>query len=132
MFEKASRMRLRFDSERGLLTTEDLWKLPLEGNKLCLDKIAKGLYQEIRENSIESFVSKTSSRNKELQLKFDIVKYIIDVRLQEKDSAEKQVQNRQKKEEILSIIKEKESESMKSMNTEQLKALLESLSHSEK
>ena len=97
MFEEASRMKLRFDTPRGRLTTEHIWDLPLLGGDVCLDEIAKGLHRELKTNSEESFVIPTAKPNVENELKFEIVKHIISVRLQEQETAENAEKARQKK-----------------------------------
>jgi hypothetical protein len=51
LFEKASRLKLRFSSPAGLLTVEDLWDLPLSAQAKVanLDDIAKGLNKTLEQ-----------------------------------------------------------------------------------
>ena len=80
MFEKATRIKLRFESKKGLLSVEQLWDLPLNS----LDEIAISLNKEVKDISEVSFIKPLSNnKNKELTLKFNIVKHIIDVKLTE-------------------------------------------------
>ena len=78
MFEKAARLKLRFSTDRGQLSVEDLWDLPLSGNGLNLDKITMALSRQLKEESTESFVLKASRSTDMLQLRFDLAKHIID------------------------------------------------------
>jgi len=82
MFEVASRKKLRFDNPNGgQLSVEDLWDLPLQSeNKASLDKIAVTLFRKLRDNEEMSFVSETTSTDTTTQLKFDIVRHVIDTR----------------------------------------------------
>jgi hypothetical protein len=130
MFEKATKMKLRFDSPLGRLTTEDLWDLPLLAPKkgaANLDDLAKGFARELRDNNVESFVLKRESPSEEVQLKFEIVKHIIKVRLAEQEAAENIVKARRKKDQILAIIAEKETEDLKGKGVDELRALLDEL-----
>lgn len=85
MFEKASRKKLRFDTQRGTLSAEDLWDLSLEG----LDEIVTNLSKQAEESREESFIKKRTVVGRDLSLRFDIVKRVIEVRLQEAENAEK-------------------------------------------
>jgi hypothetical protein len=127
IFEKASRAKLRFDTPRGRLTPEDLWHLPLIGGDTCLDEIAKGLSRAVQDSGQESFVLKTNEPNEALTLGFDVVKHIIDVRLLEKEAAENAERARQKKQQILSIIADKEVESLKESSIDELRELVKEL-----
>lgn len=129
MFEKASRKKLRFETLKGNLTAEDLWDLPLltRGNGLSLDNIAKGLNKQIKEADEDSFVVEKSTANTTLELKFDIVKYIIKVKLEEKEIRENLLAKKAQKEKILSIISKKEDESLENTSLEDLKKMAESL-----
>ena len=127
MFEKASRMKLRFDTLRGRLSVEDLWELPLIGGDICLDEIAKHLHRNLKDSEEESFVVKTTKANAKLELQFEIVKHIIAVRIDEKEAAENAKAIREKKQKILAIIAEKETENLKDSSVDDLKKLLESL-----
>ena len=127
MFEKASRMKLRFDTPRGRLTVEDLWVIPLVDGDANLDDIAKELNRQLKTDNEESFVVKKEEPNEELTVKFELVKHIIKVRLVEQEAAENAALARQKKQQILALIADKENEKLKESSVEDLKALLESL-----
>ena len=66
MFEKASRMKLRFNTQRGVLSVEDLWDLPL----IQLDNIAIALNKKLQESKTESFIKTRTKNTTELELKF--------------------------------------------------------------
>jgi len=128
IFERASRQKLRIQTDRGMLTVEDLWDLPLTG-RLSLDSIAKAFHRRVREIEDEtSFVpdakTKQSAENESAQLTFDILKHIIEVRLQEREinrAAKEKAENRKK---ILELISKKQDEALSEKSIEELTALL--------
>lgn len=123
MFEKATRLKVRFNTQNGVLTVEDLWDLPLDSKvKASLNTIAIGLNKEIKESGEESFVG-TSKANPITVLKFEIVKHIISVRLAEADEKAKARAKAEQKETIGKLIAEKEQEGLKSMSLDELKKL---------
>jgi len=128
IFEQASKIALRFATTRGSITTEDLWIMPLTSPcGFSLDDLAKVLHKEIKDSEVSSFVLKQDTKNEIATLKFDIVKHIIDTKLAEIDAQEKLVENKEKKERILSIIAEKQDESLKEKSVDELKKLVEDL-----
>lgn len=125
-FELASRKKLRFETEKGLLSTEDLWDLPLTGRTVCLDNIAKALFKELKESADEvSFVSSVVKDNK-AQLMFDIVKHIIDVKVAERDAQQELVVRRQQKQKVLELIAQREDGALGEMSLEDLRKMAES------
>jgi hypothetical protein len=127
MFQKASRKKLRFETPLGFLSVEDLWDLPLQSGKANLDDIAKALFRRVKDQDTVSFVVKSKTQDDTLQLKFDIVKYIIDVRLAEAEVAETAKVNKEKKQQILAIIAAKENESLMGTSLDELRKMAESL-----
>lgn len=76
IFEQASRLKLRFETTKGLLSVEDLWQLSLQS----LDTIAKAVNRKLKEVAEESFIPtpiRTNSASAELQLKLDLLKHVI-------------------------------------------------------
>ena len=130
MFEKASRIGLRYETPQGLLTVEDLWKLPLTSSRpgrANLDDIAINLFRQLKESDTESFVKKAAKKDDTTQLAFDIVKHIIDVRMAEDEAAAVQRANKEKKRRILEIIAQKEDAQLFDASLDELKAMAESL-----
>ena len=129
MFEKASRLKLRFSTALGNATIEDLWDMPLISRKAgaSLDDLAKSLNRSIKDGEEESFVTQKSAANTVLSLKFDIVKHVIKVKLEEAEASEKATEIKAKKEKILSIIADKEDEALKGKSATELKELLSGL-----
>jgi len=126
MFEKAIRQKFRFESSRGQLTAEDLWDLPLSSVSKCsLDDVAKTLHRLLKNDDNVSFINPVQSTDETLQLKFDIVKHVISVRLLENEVAAKARTNRENRQKIMSIIEHKENEALSTKSVDELRALLQ-------
>lgn len=122
-FEKATRLRLRFETSRGSLNVEDLWRLPL----VELDKLAIALNKQLKESSEESFIKAKSKDNKLLELRFDIVKYIIETLLSEDEEKKKAADKRAKREQLLELIAKKKNQELEGKSLEELEAELTKL-----
>ena len=130
MFEKAARLKLRFETSKGQLTVEDLFVLPLTSTvagKANLDDIARDLNRRIKAESEQSFVTPTSKANETLELAFDIVKHVIKVRLEENAAENLARINREKKQRILELIAQKKDEKLSGASLEELEAMANSL-----
>lgn len=125
MFEKASKMKLRFDTTRGPVSVEDLWDIPLtRSTGPSLDDIAKDLNRQLKAAAEESFVVKSTKPNQILQLKFDIVREIIKQKLEAQEARKEAEASKQQRELIASIIELKEVDELKEKSVKELKKLL--------
>lgn len=125
LFEKASRAKLRFDSPIGPLSVEDLWDVALTSKtgRVNLNDIARGLNKKLEDRS---FVEPDLGQE-ETQLKFDIVKYIIDTRLVEAKQAQTDKERAETKQKILKVMAERKDKALETKSDEELQALLETL-----
>lgn len=124
MFEKATRMKLRFTTSRGVLSVEDMWELPLTS----LDSIAIALNKKLKESQTESFIKTRTKDTTELELKFNIVKHIIDVKLQEQEERVAAAERKAKRQKILDLMAKKQDAELESKSYEELAKELEALS----
>jgi hypothetical protein len=130
MFEKASRCALRFATERGQLSVEQLWQLPLTdktGGKFSLDALAKEINKELRDAEEESFVEEKSSRSGGLELKLEILKHIIAVRKDEAKEKERRIAAAQQLRKIDEILESKEDDALRNKSPEELRKIREEL-----
>jgi hypothetical protein len=128
MFEKASREKFRFETNKGNLTVEDLWDLPLTSRSgPSLDNIAQSLHKKMKDNEEVSFVVKSTKPKNSYEDKFNVVKHIIDIRLAEHDAALTAKANKDRKNRILELIAKKKDEADMGKSIEELTALAESL-----
>lgn len=128
MFEKASRLKLRFSTPRGLVTTEDLWDMSLTSRAgMSLDDIAKSLNKALKESEEESFVVKKTEACNIIELSFDVVKYVIKTKLEEAETRQNAAIKKAQKEKILEIIAEKEDDSLKGKSIAALKKMIDEL-----
>ncbi len=123
LFEMASRKQFRFSFNKGTMNIEDLWDLNLES----LDRLAKSLNKELKEQEEESFIKTRTVANKTLEAKFELVKYIITVKLKEAEEKELKVQKAAKKQQLLDLIGRKEIQSLENKSIEELTAELQAL-----
>lgn len=124
IFERATRLKIRYQTQNGILMVEDLWDLPLDSKIIAnLNSIAIQLNRQIKDSGEESFIG-NSKVDPILQLKFDIVKYIIDTKLSEAEDKANALAKKQYNEKILKLIDEKEDEALKGKSADELKKLL--------
>lgn len=80
-FEKASHLKLRFETNQGLLSTEELFDLSLQS----LDTIAKKVSKSLRDEEEESFIPNKSKVNSQNNLRLEILKHVIAGKVKEQD-----------------------------------------------
>jgi hypothetical protein len=120
MFETAVRKKFRFPF-RGMISTEDLYDLSLTD----LDAIYKTLNaQKKAKADEESLLSTKTNEDIELNLKIDIVKHIVSVKLEEKAAKDAERAKRVQKQKIMSILAEKEDEALHGKSIEELQKML--------
>lgn len=129
MFEKASRLKLGFTTSVGLIVVEDLWDLPLTsaGGRVNLDDIARSLHKELKNDDDVSFVVTERKSDETTQLKFDIVKHVIDVKIAEAKADAEAKAGAVKKQRILSILADRADNDLKNKPTEELLAAIADL-----
>lgn len=124
IFERASRLRLRFDQ----FSVEDLWDLPLksEGPRsiASLDSIALNLNSQLTsQNEVVSFVDESAVGDFKVQLRFDIVRHIISVKKEEAQGLLDSQQRAQMRREIDEALERKRTGSLESMTEPQLRKM---------
>ena len=119
MFERATREKFRFKLSNGIVSVEDLWDLKLDDPRL--DQLAISLNKEIKELTEESFIKTKTKKDETLNLKFELVKYIINTKLKEKEERELTNIKLQKKAKLEELIYQKELEEISSKTLEELK-----------
>ena len=123
MFLKSTKLNLRYKVAVGNITTEDLWACSLE----TLDELAKSINKSIKEAGEESFIKVKTDVNKIDELKLEVVKQVIEIKLAEQEAKKTAVEKRQKKKVLLYLIATKELEGLASKSVEELKAEVEKM-----
>jgi hypothetical protein len=129
LFIKASRQKLRIPSNRGELTVEDLWDLPLTASSnLSLDGVAKALHRKVKADSEEiSFVTPVGTKSNGDAEALEIVKHIIGVKIAERDAAAARRERAQKRAKLLEQLALRDEAALATASREELLAQLDAL-----
>jgi len=119
-FKLASQQKLRFQTNRGLLSVEQLWDLSLEE----LDSLAVSLETEHKTSGKKSFLVKTSVKDKTAKLRFDVAIDILNSKVEEYQAAAEAREVKEHNKKIIELISEKKDESLKGKSIKQLEAML--------
>lgn len=122
MFEVATRNKMRFPY-KGQISVEDMWDLSLP----ALDSVFKALNSQMKQVKEESLLSTKSKADETLELQIEIVKYIVSVKLAEKEAREKAAEKSVQKQKIMEIMAKKQDESLESASMEDLQKMLAEL-----
>lgn len=127
LFELATRNGFRYQSAVGLLTTEDLWSLPLTSTKgASLNDVAVRLHKQIRDLGEMSFIEPSPSATG-LEPQLEIVKCIIALRKEESQTRKDAAERAMKKKRIAELLAQKEDAELLSKSSDELRQLMESL-----
>ena len=122
MFEIAVRNKFRFPF-RGTISTEDLWDLSVQQ----LDEIFKTLKSQEKKAQEESLLNVRTPEDTVLETKIEIIQYIVGVKLEEANQAQRTKETRDKREKILAVLAEKQDADLRNKSPEELQAMLDQL-----
>lgn len=122
LFEEATRKSYRFPF-KGMISVEDLWVLTPRD----LDSIFKKLNAQVKQVKEESLLKFETEEDKDLKNKIDIVKHIVQVKINEANARQKEHEMIEKKQQILEILSTKENEELHNKSPEELRSMLDEL-----
>lgn len=123
MYKKALRWKLRFDHPKGNLNCESLWDLTLSD----LNTMAKKYHKELESEDEIDFLANLPPVSKTLQLKFDIVMDVLETKKEESEGRKLAASKREEKSQLLNILAEKQSESLRNLSEEEILKKLKDL-----
>jgi len=127
LFEKTSKNKLRFETVRGTVSTEDLWDIPLKAkDNFDLDTIAISIEKKIKESEELTFVGATSSSSVN-EFKLDILKHIIKIKIEENELKKEKFEKKKKEKKLLEILSRKKDQALENKSVEELEAELNNL-----
>lgn len=123
MYKKALRTKLRFSTTKGKLTTEDLFDLSL----IDLNNLAIALDKKLSETPRKSFISDIEPDTQEDELRFNIVKDVIALKLVERNAAQNAKAKAAEKAQLLEVLHRKKNEALENLSVAEIEAKLAEL-----
>lgn len=123
IIEKSVQEGYTFNTTKGLITTQDLYGLPLtstRANIITLNSVAISLNREIKEATEESFVDDVSPANKLLESKLEVVKHVIKFKKDKTKAAQDASQKKAALQELLELKDRKLQEQKSEMSMEDI------------
>lgn len=120
MYKEASRLQLRVQTNKGLLSIEQLWSLSVAD----LDALAVSLEDEYKASGKKSFLTVRSVKDKTAKLKFDIVLDILNTKVEEAEVAKQKKDDKEHNDKIFKLIAEKQEAGLSKLSIRQLEAQL--------
>lgn len=122
IFITASKNKYRYPY-KGLISTEDLWDLSPQ----ALDGIFKEINAQLKKTGEESLLQTEGKGVTMLRNMIEIIKYILNDKLDEQARREQAVANAAKRQRIMEAIASKEVEALNDMSVDELRKMLDEL-----
>ncbi len=124
IFETATRKKIRFPSNRGDLTTEQLWDLSLSD----IDFIARDVNKKLKGVTEESFLdTKPHPDQRKFSLQLNILKHVIAVKQTEAQATLDRAEKAERRKKLLDALDAKGDEAMQKKSVATLKKELAEL-----
>lgn len=121
MYKKATQLKLRFNTTRGLLSVEQLWDL----TPTMLKSAIETQYASVKEASDGLDFLGESTVDPIEQLKFDILKDVYLTKKEQAVEAKKIAEKKTRNKQIMEIIARKQDEELNGKSIEELTKMLE-------
>ena len=122
MYKQSSKLKLRFSTNRGILSDEQLWDL----SQTDLSNAIKAVKKVLKKTDDDelSFLEDTKIVDSENQLRFDILKDVYLSKKKESEELRDVAESKAQNQKIISLIAEKQDNKLKDMSIEDLEKLL--------
>lgn len=122
MYKQLSRMCLRFQTTKGLLSVEQLWNLSLTDLSAAIKAVKKVL---TKDNDDElSFLDDDIITDSDNELRFNILKDVYLTKKKEKDEQKEQLSKKVHNQKILELIASKKESELQGKSIEELEKML--------
>lgn len=119
-FKQAVKQKLRVQTNKGLLSVEQLNDLSITD----LDTLAVGLEEAYNNSKGKSFLSKKTTKDKDIKLAFDIVLELLEDKVSEQEMIREKAETKEHNQKILKMIEDKKDEELAGKSIKQLTAML--------
>jgi hypothetical protein len=129
IYKAATQQALRFPSQKGGLTVEQLWELPLTSRSgFDLDTTAKAVNMLLKDEAEESFVEKSTNPAKaKLELMLEIVKDVIGTKQEQAKAAAKRKANADEKARLTEVLHGKKDAALQALTPDEIQARIDAL-----
>lgn len=128
IFKQASKKKLRFSTNRGVLSVEQLWDLSKEEIRQLVIKAreaAKKSSGEINDSELSFLDSPVKTKATDDELRFEILKDIYLTKKSAEEKAQKKAEVKANNKKLLEIIARKQDEALEKKSIKDLEKMLE-------
>lgn len=121
MYKQAAQLKLRFSTNLGQLSAEQLWDLTLPQ----LDQLAVSLEEAYKKSKGKSFLDTRTTKDAMIKLQFDIVLDVLTTKKEASDTAKAALAVKAHNNKILELIAGKKDEALAGKSIEELEKMLQ-------
>ena len=129
IFKKASKKKLRFNTNRGVLSVEQLWDLSKEEIRhlvIIARNIAKKSSGEVNDSELSFLDAPAKTKATDDELRFEILKDIYLTKKSAEERAQKKAEVKASNKKLLELIARKQDEALEKKSIKELEKMLES------
>lgn len=114
--ERGNRLKIRIQAPQGMLSVEQLYDLKTTE----LDTMAVALEKEYKTSGGKSFLTPTSSKDKIIKLKFDLVLDVLTTLVEEEDTAATALADKEHNQKIYGLMAKQEDKALSKLSKKEL------------
>jgi len=122
-FQQASKLKLRFNTPKGLLSTEQLWDLTLVDLTTSI-KASKKLLNKTEDNDLSFLEITTTVADQIEQLRFEILKEVYLTKKADNEAIRTAKENKEHNQKIMQLIEQKKDDKLSGLSIEELEKML--------